>query len=135
MRYKSWGLTESDLKEPYADIIPDRVKRLIDLHHKNLVEFSWDQESKNEQIFEYRRTLRPNTYSYNIESIYRIRDANDKSKEYYFYIKKGRVLNEKDGRSPEQIEQDIKENSDKFKTSTSSTRNEYIVKSELRFAR
>jgi hypothetical protein len=96
MRCKSWGLTEADLKEPFADIIPDRVNKLIELHHKNHIQFPWDQESKNEQIFEYRRTLRPSSYSYNIESIYRIRDPNDKSKEYYFYIKKGKVLNEKD---------------------------------------
>lgn len=96
VRYKPYGLQEADLKPPYADIIPDRVKRKIDLHHKNHIEYNWDQEDRNEQIFEYRKTLRPNTYSYNIEAIYRIRDPNDKSKEYYFYQKKGKVLNEKD---------------------------------------
>lgn len=96
MRYKAWGLTEADLKEPYADIIPDRVKTLIDLHHKNNIEFQWDQESKNEQIFDYRRSLRPNSYKYVIESIYRVRNPNDKAKEYYFYQKHASVLNEKD---------------------------------------
>ena len=64
VRYRPYGLTEADLKEPYANIIPDRVKRLIELHHKNHIEYNWDQEDKNEQIFEYRRSLRPTTYSY-----------------------------------------------------------------------
>jgi hypothetical protein len=96
MRYKPYGLSEADLKPPYADIIPDRVKRLIDLHHKNHVQFDWDQESKNERIFEYRRTLKPNTYSYAIEAIYRVRDPNNKSKEYYFYQQKAKVLNDDD---------------------------------------
>jgi hypothetical protein len=40
--------------------------------------------------------LRPDTYNYNIESIYRVRDPIDKSKEYYFYQKKGKILNQND---------------------------------------
>lgn len=75
-------------------MIPDRVRRIIDLHHKNHIEYSWEQEDKNERIFEYRRTLRPNTYSYTVESIYRVRDPANKTKEYYFYIMKARVLND-----------------------------------------
>ena len=44
-------------------------------------------------IFEYRKTLRPSTYSYTIESMSRVRDPNNKNKEYYFCIMKATVLN------------------------------------------
>jgi lipoate synthase len=40
--------------------------------------------------------LRPDTYNYNIESIYRVRDPIDKSKEFYFYQKKGKISNQND---------------------------------------
>ena len=96
MRYKPYGLTEADLKEPFADVVPDRVQKLIDIHRRNHVEYNWQEEDKNERIFEYRRSLRPSTYSYTIEALYRVRDAIDKTKEYYFYQKKGKVLSEKD---------------------------------------
>lgn len=89
MKLKPYGLTQEDKEEPYVRIIPKRVQKIIDLYRKNHVEYPWTQEDKNEQIFEYRKSLRPNTYGYNIESIYRLRDPFDKSKEYYFYQKKG----------------------------------------------
>ena len=43
-----------------------RVQKLIDLYRKNHVEYPWTQEDKNEQIFDFRKTLRPDTYRYNI---------------------------------------------------------------------
>jgi hypothetical protein len=70
------------------------VQKLIDLYAKNHVEYPWTQTDRQEQLFEFRRGLNPSTYRYNIESIYRVRDARDKSKEYYFYQKQGKVENE-----------------------------------------
>src|SRR5215204_1125254 len=96
MKLKPYGLTQEDKEEPYVRIIPERVQKLIDLYRKNHVEYPWTQEDKNEQIFDYRKTLRPDTYRYNIESIYRVRDPIDKSKEFYFYQKKGKILNQND---------------------------------------
>jgi len=88
------GLSKEDQEEPHTRITPERVQKLIDLYKKNHVEYPWTQTDKNEQIFEYRRSLRPNTYKYDIESVYRVRDTRDKSKEYYFFQKKGSVVNE-----------------------------------------
>jgi hypothetical protein len=96
MKLKPYGLTQEDREEPYVRVIPDRVQKLIDLYRKNYVEYPWSAEDKNEQIFDYRKSLRPDTYRYNIESIYRVRDPIDKSKEYYFYQKKGKILNQND---------------------------------------
>ena len=56
----------------------------------------WTAEDVNEQIFEYRRSLKCSSYTYNLEAIYRVRDPYDKKNEYYFYQKKGRVLNDND---------------------------------------
>ncbi|MGI0002091.1 MAG: hypothetical protein ACRD42_03320 [Nitrososphaeraceae archaeon] len=88
------GLSKEDQEEPYTRVIPDRVQKLIDLYAKNHVEYPWSQEDRQEQIFEYRRTLKPETYKYEIEAVYRVRDARDRSKEYYFYQKKGSVEND-----------------------------------------
>jgi hypothetical protein len=96
MKLIPYGLTAEDKEEPYVRVIPDRVQKLIDLYRKNHVEYPWTQEDKNEQIFDFRKTLRPDTYCYNIESIYRVRDSIDKSKEFYFYQKKGKILNQND---------------------------------------
>jgi hypothetical protein len=76
--------------------MPERVQKLIDLHHKNKIEYNWSEEDRNEQIFDYRKGLKPSSYTYNLEAIYRVRDPYDRSKEYYFYQKKGRVLNDND---------------------------------------
>jgi hypothetical protein len=43
-RLKPYGLTEADHKEPYEDIIPDRVQKLIDLAHKNHIQYIWTEE-------------------------------------------------------------------------------------------
>ena len=36
---------------------------------------------KKEQVFEYRRSLKPSSYKYDILSIYRVRDTRDRSEE------------------------------------------------------
>ena len=95
-KYTPYGLTEDDLTEPHTKVMPERVQKLIDLHHKNKIEYNWTEEDRNEQKFEYRKGLMPASYTYLLEAIYRVRDPYDKSKEYYFYQKKGRVLNDKD---------------------------------------
>jgi hypothetical protein len=95
-RLKPIGLTEADRQNPEESITPDRVKKLIDLYKKNHYHYPWTHEDKNERTFEYRKSLRPNTYQYRVEAIYRVRDPIDKSKEYYFYQKKGRILNQND---------------------------------------
>jgi hypothetical protein len=96
MKYQPYGLSEEDLTEPHTKVVPERVQKLIDLHHKNKIEYNWTEEDRNEQRFEYRRSLKPSSYTYDLEAIYRVRDPYDKSKEYYFYQKKGRVLNDND---------------------------------------
>lgn len=92
-RYTPYGLTEDDLTEPYTKVMPERVQKLIDLYHKNKIEYIWTEEDRNEQIFDYRKGL---IYTYDLEAIYRVRDPYDKKNEYYFYQKKGRVLNDND---------------------------------------
>jgi hypothetical protein len=96
MRYKSVGIPQEDLEPPYSKIVPDRVQQLTDLYKRNYIVYPWNQEDKNEQLFEYRKSLRLNTYSYRIEAIYRVRDPSDKTKEYYFYQKSAKVLNDRD---------------------------------------
>jgi hypothetical protein len=96
MKYQPYGLKDEDLTEPHTKVMPERVQKLIDLHHKNKVEYVWSEEDRNEQIFDYRKGLRPTTYTYDLEAIYRVRDPYDKKNEYYFYQKKGRVLNDSD---------------------------------------
>ena len=76
--------------------MPERVQKLIDLYHKNKIEYVRSEEGRNEQIFDYRKGLRPTTYTYDLETIYRVRYPYDKKNEYYFYQKKGRVLNDND---------------------------------------
>ena len=95
-KYQPYGIDESEQIEPYKKIIPERVQKLIDLAHQNKIEYNWDAEDVNEQIFEYRRSLKRSSYTYNLEAIYRVRDPYDKKKEFYFYQKKGRVLNDND---------------------------------------
>jgi hypothetical protein len=96
MRYQTTGIPPEDLEPPYAKIIPDRVQKLTDLYRRNYIVYPWNQEDKNEQIFEYRRSLNPSSYRYTIEAIYRVRDPANKEKEYYFYQKHGKVLNDRD---------------------------------------
>ena len=95
-RYTPYGLTEDDLTEPYMKIMPERIQKLVDLYHKNKIEYNWTEEDRNEQKFEYRRSLKSSSYTYNLEAIYRVRDPYNKKNEYYFYQKKGRVLNDND---------------------------------------
>lgn len=78
------NIPPEDKIDPVTKVIPDRVQKLIDLYKKNNVEYPWTEIDKQDQRFEYRRTLKPKTYRYNIESIYRVRDARDYSREYYF---------------------------------------------------
>ncbi|MGA7603431.1 MAG: hypothetical protein WBM37_12405 [Nitrososphaeraceae archaeon] len=59
--------------------MPERVQKLIDLHHKNHIEYVWTEEDRNEQIFDYRRSLKSSSYTYDIQAIYRVRDPYDKS--------------------------------------------------------
>jgi hypothetical protein len=68
-RLKPIGLSEEDKQNPVESIIPNRVQKLIDLHKKNHYEYPWTHEDKNERTFEYRKSLRPNTYQYNVEAI------------------------------------------------------------------
>ena len=95
-KYQPYGINESEQIEPYKKVIPERVQKLIDLAHNNHIEHPWDAEDVNEQLFEYRRSLKRSSYTYNLEAIYRVRDPYDKKNEYYFYQKKGRVLNDND---------------------------------------
>lgn len=96
MKYRPYGISPEDQTPPYEKIIPDRVQQLVDIYHKNHVEYPWSAMDRQEQIFEYRRSRKPESYKYDIDAIYRVRDARDKSMEYYFYQKKGRVLNDND---------------------------------------
>jgi hypothetical protein len=95
-KYKAWGLKEDDFHEPHERIIPERVQKIIDLHHRNHIQYEMTLEDRNEQVFEYRRSLKPSTYTYNLQSIYRVRDPHDKTKEYFFCQKEGTVLNDND---------------------------------------
>jgi hypothetical protein len=95
-RYTPYGLTEDDIVEPYTKVTPERVKSLMEIYRRNHIEYPWTEEDRNEQMFDYRRGLKSTTYTYVLEAIYRVRDPLDKSKEYYFYQKKGRVLNDND---------------------------------------
>jgi hypothetical protein len=65
-RLKPIGLSEEDKQNPVESIIPDRVLKLIDLYKKNHYQYPWTHEDKNERTFEYRKSLRPNTYQYSI---------------------------------------------------------------------
>lgn len=91
-RLKPIGLSEEYKQNPVESIIPDRVQKLMDLYKKNRYQYPWTTEDKNERTFKYRKSLRPNTYQHRVEAIYRVRDPIHKSKEYYFYLKKGRPL-------------------------------------------
>jgi hypothetical protein len=95
-KYQPYGLKDEDLHEPYEKVMPERVKKLIELYHEQHIEYIWNEEDRNERIFDYRKGLRPTTYTYDLEAIYRVRDPYDKKSEYYFYQKKGRVLNDND---------------------------------------
>ncbi len=57
----------------------------------NILGRQWTDRNKSSNIEEVRKA---ETYKYDIDAIYRVRDASDKSKEYYFYQKKGRVEND-----------------------------------------
>jgi hypothetical protein len=72
MKYQPYGLSEDDLTEPHIKVMPERVQKLIELHHKNKIEYVWTEEDRNEQIFDYRKGLRPTTYTYDLEAIYRV---------------------------------------------------------------
>jgi hypothetical protein len=61
-KLKPIGLSPEDRQDPVESIVPERVQKLIDLYKKNHYEYPWTHDDKNEQIFEYRRSLRPNTY-------------------------------------------------------------------------
>jgi hypothetical protein len=59
MRYKTTNIPEEDLSPPYAKIIADRVQKLVELYKKNYIVYLWSREDEDEQIFEYRKTLKP----------------------------------------------------------------------------
>jgi hypothetical protein len=80
-------------KNPEQLKIPERVQKIIDIYDKNHVEYPWKEEDRIEQIFEYRRSQKPDSYKYRITAIYRGIDAR-REKEYYFYAKKGKVIND-----------------------------------------
>jgi hypothetical protein len=63
--------------------MPERVQKLIGRYHKNKIEYVWSEEDRFEQTFDYRKGLRPTTYTYDLEAIYRVRDPYDKKNEYY----------------------------------------------------
>jgi hypothetical protein len=84
-----------DERKPEQMIVPDRVQKLVNLQDKNKIEYPWTEQDRLEQLFEYRRSLKPKSYKYDIQSIYRLRDGRGKN-EYYFYIKQGHVLNDND---------------------------------------
>jgi hypothetical protein len=84
-------------QNPQSAIIPDRVAKLIEIYNKNNVHYPWTEEDKQEQLFDFRRKLRQDTYHYKITSIYRIRDPSERKKEYYFYEKSATCLNENGG--------------------------------------
>ena len=92
MKYAPYGIDESEQIEPYKKVIPESVQKLIDLAHQNKIEYPWDAEDVNEQIFEYRRSLKRSSYTYNLEAIYRVRDPYDKKNEYYFLSEKGESI-------------------------------------------
>jgi hypothetical protein len=94
VKYSAYGLKDEDLHEPYEKVLPDRVKKLIELYHEQHIEYIWTEEDRNERIFDYRRSQKSSTYKYDIQAIYRVRDPYDKSKEYYFYQKEGTCLND-----------------------------------------
>jgi hypothetical protein len=91
VRLRPIGLSKEDQEKPHTRVIPYGVQKLIDLYAKNHVEYPWSEEDRQEQTFEDRRTLKPEIYD--IEAVYRVRDARDKSKDYYFYRKKGSIEN------------------------------------------
>jgi hypothetical protein len=72
------------------------IQKIIDSFRIHKIEYNWTEEDRNEQKFEYRKGLKPSSYTYDLEAIYRVRDPHDKSKEYYFFQKKGMVLNDND---------------------------------------
>jgi hypothetical protein len=47
-RYQPYGLTEDDTVEPHTKVMPERVQKLIDLYHKNKIEYVWSEEDRNE---------------------------------------------------------------------------------------
>jgi hypothetical protein len=83
--------------DPQSAIIPERVQKILDLYNRNHIEYTWKEEDRNEQTFEFRRTLKPQTYKYTINRIDRVRDATNRKKEYYFYQMEATCLNENDG--------------------------------------
>jgi hypothetical protein len=93
-KLKPIDIPEEDKIDPVTKIVPDRVQKLIDLYKKNKVEYPWTETDYIDRTFEYRRTLHPKTYKYSINSIYRVRDARDFSKEYYFYQMMAHVDND-----------------------------------------
>ena len=70
-KYAPYGLTEEDLHEPHEKVMPERVQKLIELHHKNKIEYNWTEEDRNEQKLEYRKGLKPASYTYVLEAIYK----------------------------------------------------------------
>jgi hypothetical protein len=72
------------------------IQKIIDSFRIHKIEYNWTEEDRNEQKFEYRKGLKPSSYTYDQEAIYRVRDPHDKSKEYYLFQKKGMVLNDND---------------------------------------
>jgi hypothetical protein len=93
-KLKAIDIPPEDKIDPVTKIVPERVQKLIDLYKKNHVEYPWTEMDYIDRTFEYRRTLHPDTYRYSIESIYRIRDSRDYSKEYYFYQMRAHVDND-----------------------------------------
>jgi hypothetical protein len=83
-------------QNPQSTIIPERVRKIVDVYSNNNIEYTWSEEDKNEQLLEFRRKLRPDTHKYIINRIDRVRDPTNRKKEYYFYQADNKALNQND---------------------------------------
>jgi hypothetical protein len=91
------SILPEEQQDPQSAILPERVAKLIEFYNKNNVQYPWTELDKQEQLFDFRRKLRNDTYTYKITSLYRVRDPAERKKEYYFYEMSATCLNENGG--------------------------------------